>query len=388
MSEKLKLIDPFVNIEEIPVESGGDRSSSSTTLSEVRELSVGQGGNNVFRADEQGIWLGGDTFASAPFKVSMLGALTASSATFSQYLNKTTDSLDDVNDGASYGKVLTTSISAGAIILSECSGDLDDVGDGSTYKKTTANEKTGGGRAYNGLDSSYQITKGIVDSDLAARSLPTNGVRLDVSGLYGRKSGVTTFYINSSGDAYFKGTIGSGTAIVSPSFKTAESGSRIEINSSGYTNTFVVKDDSHTYLTIGTGYVSFLPTEANNLVIRATKAAGADPDRIIITAGALANNYALMITGDGKVIVDNMDLKVSGHTISGDATTLTVDSHFAPSSGNSKLLGTNSNYWLSLDVGIVNYHATAVAETDETKFNYKLPIKINGSTYYMMLTTT
>lgn len=40
-------------------------------------------GNNVFKADSNGIYLGNATFASAPFRVTMAGALIASSATIS-----------------------------------------------------------------------------------------------------------------------------------------------------------------------------------------------------------------------------------------------------------------------------------------------------------------
>ena len=32
--------------------------------------------------------------------------------------------------------------------------------------------------------------------------------------------------------------------------------------------------------------------------------------------------------------------------------------------------------------------AQIIAETDETKFSHKLPVVINGTTYYIMLTTT
>lgn len=46
--------------------------------------SVQQGsGDSVFKADEQGIYLGSGTFASAPFSVTMAGALHATSGTFS-----------------------------------------------------------------------------------------------------------------------------------------------------------------------------------------------------------------------------------------------------------------------------------------------------------------
>lgn len=40
---------------------------------------------NWFKADSSGIWLGGATFAASPFRVSMAGALTATSGTFSGF---------------------------------------------------------------------------------------------------------------------------------------------------------------------------------------------------------------------------------------------------------------------------------------------------------------
>lgn len=40
--------------------------------------------------------------------------------------------------------------------------DLDGVGDGTTYKKTTANEKSGGGRAYSGLDANNCLITAVI----------------------------------------------------------------------------------------------------------------------------------------------------------------------------------------------------------------------------------
>ncbi|MBU0777504.1 hypothetical protein KKF82_04530, partial [Patescibacteria group bacterium] len=88
------------------------------------------------------------------------------------------------------------------------SDDSADIIQDANNKFVTSNEKTGAGRAYTGFTSNYYITRGIVNTDLSARALPYAGIRVDQSGIYGRKGGSTTFYINSSGDAYFKGTLG------------------------------------------------------------------------------------------------------------------------------------------------------------------------------------
>ncbi len=50
-------------------------------LRRTSALEVGTGGR-AFKADESGIWLGGNKFTDAPFSVDMEGALAAKSATF------------------------------------------------------------------------------------------------------------------------------------------------------------------------------------------------------------------------------------------------------------------------------------------------------------------
>jgi len=66
---------------------------------------------------------------------------------------------------------------------------------------------TGANRGYNGLNASYQIVKGFLDSHLSEVTLPADGVRIDSNGIYGRASSVTTFYISNAGSAYFRGQI-------------------------------------------------------------------------------------------------------------------------------------------------------------------------------------
>jgi hypothetical protein len=56
----------------------GEINATSGTLSS--SIAIGTG-NSIFKADSNGIYLGDATFASAPFRVSQAGALTASSAT-------------------------------------------------------------------------------------------------------------------------------------------------------------------------------------------------------------------------------------------------------------------------------------------------------------------
>jgi len=117
------------------------------------------------------------------------------------------ETLDDVPDGTTYGRVLKTGISAGHIILSACEGNLDDIADGATYKKTTAEEKEGASRAYSGLDSSGRLITAVLPST----PVSTPGA----SGLYlgsdylGYFDGSTwKTYMDNSGRFYLDGTNG------------------------------------------------------------------------------------------------------------------------------------------------------------------------------------
>jgi hypothetical protein len=60
------------------------------------------------------------------------------------HLEDTTGDLDDITDGTTYSKVLTTDISAGHVKLSECTGSLDDVDNGSTYGRVAVTDITSG----------------------------------------------------------------------------------------------------------------------------------------------------------------------------------------------------------------------------------------------------
>lgn len=198
------IISPYVDI---PLAQEPDESNArygSEFLTDVKNLQVGFG-SQVLRVDEQGLWLGAARFADAPFSVDMQGNIVASS-----------------------------------LSLSDLSGTLDDIPNGSTYFRTTANQVFGAGYAYLGLNSSGAIIKGFLNSQLDSVSLPANGVRVDANGIYGRKSSSTTFYIDTSGNAYFVGDLASstmtastitGTVITGSTLTTASSGQRVVLTS-------------------------------------------------------------------------------------------------------------------------------------------------------------
>ena len=84
-------------------------------------------GNNIFKADSNGIYLGNASYASAPFKVSMAGALTATSVNVSGAI--TTGAGSDIKgeyiDALSVGKLAAGTITSKAITLSFSEGTGD-----------------------------------------------------------------------------------------------------------------------------------------------------------------------------------------------------------------------------------------------------------------------
>jgi len=72
----------------------------------------------------------------------------------------------------SEGSGITNFCDAGAVVSAD---NLDGISDGAIYKKTTANEKTGAGRAYSGLDSSNRLVTAVI---------PTTAVTPASAGLF------------------------------------------------------------------------------------------------------------------------------------------------------------------------------------------------------------
>ena len=82
-------------------------------------------------------------------------------------LAKTSGTLDDITNGTNYGKVKITNISAGNILLAQCTGNLDDIADGTNYGKVALTSISAGKIIVAGLDS------GITDrmfADLATKN--------------------------------------------------------------------------------------------------------------------------------------------------------------------------------------------------------------------------
>lgn len=175
------VINPFTDLAPVVAEP-------ATTAQPVT-WSMGYG-DTALKIDKQGIWFGANQFDDAPFSVAMDGTINAAA--------------------------LVAGIT------------MDDISNGVTYARPTFAQLVGADRAAGGLNSSYEIVKGFVNTQLNALSLPANGVRVDANGIYGRKASVTTFYIDTNGNAYFSGDI-IGSTITGSTLQTGASGENVNI---------------------------------------------------------------------------------------------------------------------------------------------------------------
>lgn len=93
MAETIKIIDPYDSYTPLPLDEGKGVYGQEL-LSSVQSLQVGFG-SKVLRVDQDGLWMGAEDFASAPFSVDMDGNMTADSLDLSGYL-QVGDSLTDL----------------------------------------------------------------------------------------------------------------------------------------------------------------------------------------------------------------------------------------------------------------------------------------------------
>ena len=109
----MKILDPFLNIQDRGIEGSSVYGSELTNLN---SLEIGSG-NRVLRGDESGFWLGAEKFVDAPFRVDMAGNVTASSLSATGYI-AVGGAASDVNANAttiSGGKITANSITASQI---------------------------------------------------------------------------------------------------------------------------------------------------------------------------------------------------------------------------------------------------------------------------------
>lgn len=177
-------------------------------------------------------------------------------------LTETIGDLDDIDDGTSYGKILKTGISAGRILLTETVGDLDDVGDGAnygrilktdisaghillsatvedaTYKKYTNTEKTKLSGIATGATVGADWSTNLSNIPSTLQTPSSAGLFLGTSNM-GYYNGTTwKTYMDNSGNFYLSGATGGLTwnaagdalTIKNGSFSTSVFGSSVGVH--------------------------------------------------------------------------------------------------------------------------------------------------------------
>ena len=129
------------------------------------------------------------------------GTITADRLSFTAY-DLAVHDLDDVGNGTSYARVLSTDISAGHILLSEATGDLDDIVNGGTYGKLRLTQ----------IDAGYIELNSL--TRVAGEWYNKSGVEIDAThgiNIYGTNNALTTratktgpiqCYVGSDGKIY------------------------------------------------------------------------------------------------------------------------------------------------------------------------------------------
>jgi len=255
MPKVLIQIDPFTNIPFIELPTPTNENAGSTFLSDLREFSIGDG-TQVFRADRSGLWLGGKTFDTATFSVSMAGAIVASDFTLTGGTIKygKTSFTDSTNAGyfmSALGFYFGSAGDATKLKYIIATGALDYIGTLSGRESSTlASAINASGQLITDVvnsklsTSSQQILQGFTFGVSGAIQIGTyvsgvsGDIRITPNGIVGRnKDNATTFSIDAvTGDPTFAGTLvaAAGTLgiITAGTFQTAPSGQRVVISGS------------------------------------------------------------------------------------------------------------------------------------------------------------
>lgn len=198
--------------------------------------------------------------------------------------------------------------------LTQISGDLDDIADGVTYFRTNANQVTGAGRAFNGLNSSSEYIKSLKSTQLTVvGSNPSTGWVGDVNGIRMYQSGSLKVNIPISGAPTFNGDITgdsniniTGNAVFQGNSLLGGADACVHVNQSlTATNGLIAYCDSGT----GTAAVKGIATTTNsNGVIGQANVSGAVGLRGI---NSFAGGIGLSVTGamtiTSTTIVSNLN---------------------------------------------------------------------------------
>lgn len=176
-----------------PATTAGEvKAYASQFFNTLEDLQVGVGAT-AFKVDKSGMWLGGNLFSEAPFRVDMLGNVTANS-------------------------ILINGL-GGDIIAGAINGDGDFVNELISVSLNTLSKEILGEFEFTGSGA------------LAMATDANNGVWISPTGILGKKAGATTFAVATNGDATFGGTL----VAASGTFGTITSGTISGVTITGAT---------------------------------------------------------------------------------------------------------------------------------------------------------
>lgn len=171
------------------------------------EVAIGSG-NNIFKADSNGIYLGNATFASAPFRVTMTGALTATAATITGTINATAGSFSGTISASGTisgsGEIVGATVTGGLIRTSSSGERLELTNDSlKTYNSSgNLNGPTWGSAGNTYGDMSFY--------DDGTEVLRIQNALLGQGYSFISQNGAATIYV----DPVFSGTVdGAGTTL-------------------------------------------------------------------------------------------------------------------------------------------------------------------------------
>lgn len=193
MAEPKVFVDiPYVDPAMPATTAGEVKTYASQFFNTLEDLQIGVGAT-AFKVDKSGMWLGGNLFSEAPFRVDMLGNVTANS-------------------------ILINGL-GGDIIAGAIDGDGNFVNEIISTSLNTQSKE---------ILAEFEFG---ISGAIAMATDVNNGVWISPTGILGKKSGAVTFAIESDGDATFGGTL----VAASGTFGTITSGTISGVTITGST---------------------------------------------------------------------------------------------------------------------------------------------------------
>lgn len=316
-------------------------------------ISIGSG-NSIFKADSNGIYLGNATFASAPFRVSPAGALTATNATITGAITATSLTLSGTT-------IPAAGVSGLAAVAT--SGNASDVGLGSVQNLNAA------GQATSGIEASITINSGGI-------AMGTGGFIRGGQTDYNTGTG---FFLGRSGGAY-KFSIGDGsTKGITWDGSTLTIGGNAVI---GASTIATIASNANGALQPGAN-ISTLTNNSGYQTNSSDKTAGSVGGWTISSTQIKSNNNRTTLNNDGVISLSDGTterIKITKDNLSTNVTSLTsTTAQFGSNQNLTSTSGTTWNYTNSRTVAYAASDITYSSTFSISQDNITLAITYQGS---------